>query len=54
MRILLVEDEEKVSGFIVRGVQRAHRGRITVESTASMGSRFTVELPLDNGDEAKQ
>ena len=38
---------------IVKSICEAHGGHITVESTAGEGSRFTVELPLDNGDEAK-
>ncbi|MFY9574341.1 MAG: ATP-binding protein, partial [Blastocatellia bacterium] len=38
---------------IVKSICKAHGGRIGVESTEGKGSRFTVELPLDNGEGVK-
>ena len=35
---------------IVKSICEAHDGHITVESTEGKGSRFLVELPLDNGE----
>jgi heavy metal sensor kinase len=34
---------------IVKSICTAHQGRVSVESTEGKGSRFTVELPLANG-----
>ena len=34
---------------IVKSICAAHQGRVSVESTEGKGSRFTVELPLANG-----
>jgi signal transduction histidine kinase len=34
---------------IVKSICAAHEGRVSVESTEGKGSRFTVELPLVNG-----
>lgn len=38
--------------FVSEGIVRGHRGRITVESHAGRGSRFTVRLPRETLDEA--
>jgi len=38
---------------IVRGVADAHGGRVTVESQAGKGSRFTVLLPRSRADVAQ-
>ena len=38
---------------IVKSICQAHGGRISVESTEGKGSRFTVELPLENADGVK-
>lgn len=38
---------------IVKSICEAHGGRISVESTEGKGSRFTVELPLDNVEGVK-
>jgi len=34
---------------IVKSICTAHKGRVSVESTEGKGTRFTVELPLANG-----
>jgi signal transduction histidine kinase len=34
---------------IVKSICAAHQGRVSVESKEGKGSRFTVELPLANG-----
>jgi signal transduction histidine kinase len=38
---------------IVKHIVEAHGGRILVRSAVGQGSRFTLELPLINSEDAK-
>jgi signal transduction histidine kinase len=38
--------------FVSEGIIRGHRGRLSVESTPGVGSRFTIRLPRETLDEA--
>ena len=38
--------------FVSEGIVRGHRGRLTVDSEAGRGSRFTIELPRETLDSA--